>query len=172
MFIPYCPKELGGKIFMQTLPSRYEIIFLELRMFHLGTRRSGTADIIIWDHETKTIVIADWKTNSKNLRRAKPGKKLKGPFNHMLECDLNKYTLQLSDYQNLIEMNTPLKVSERWVIHLSQTPADELDFSALFSDKEFVIDETIPVDYEDDLYRVYKLPDFTDTLKQHYKYYE
>lgn len=107
----------------ETHGDRYQLLLLELKMFMPKFKHCGTADIILWDTLTNTLIIADWKTNKdlfkvdyyKNRRK----KFLKHPVSELLDCPYSKYVLQFSHYQMMIEHETNLKVSERWLIWLS-----------------------------------------------------
>jgi hypothetical protein len=164
---PSCEQELGGIHFYDDLPDKYEVIFLELRMMLKQYRRSGTADIIILNKETGNIIIADWKTNKRNLLQYYNNQKLKTPFNNLKATALNKYSLQLSDYQNMIELNTKYKVEARWIIHLSDNDHKKLDLSKRGEPDKYQIDNIEP-DYIGNGYKLYKLKDYSKIIRKDY----
>lgn len=116
---PACKQEEGVLNWYKDLDKNvYEILFMELRMYDTDIKKAGTADLILLNKKTGKLVIGDWKTNSVNLLQCYKSNKLKRPFENMLDNKLNKYKLQLSLYQVLIEKNTNYKVEDRWLIWL------------------------------------------------------
>lgn len=102
--------------FWSDLPDHISIVCTELRMYHKKKRYAGTADIILYDNINHEIIIADYKTN-KDLFKNFAGQKLKGPFINLLDNPFNKYQIQLSLYQILLEQ-TGFKVGSRKIIWL------------------------------------------------------
>lgn len=96
---------------------RYTILFRELRMYSKKYRFAGTADLILWDNLTQTVVIVDYKTNEDLF---KVWKWLKSPFDFLESHPYNKYQIQLSLYQLIFEEMVGLKVSNRLLIHLKE----------------------------------------------------
>lgn len=120
--------ELGIKEWFSNLDTnRYKVVFSEFRVYDYKQGKAGTMDLLLYDVETNTLVIADWKTNAKNLLQIYNGAKLLEPFNNLYDNSLNHYKLQLSQYQSIIESNTKYKVSQRWVIWLKEGQWNVLD---------------------------------------------
>jgi hypothetical protein len=94
--------------------SRYFLVGKEVRMYHKRYGYAGTSDLLLFDVDTMTYIIADYKTN-KDLFKNYKGKLLKKPFQDMLDHPYNKYQIQLCMYQILLEQVTG-PVSERWII--------------------------------------------------------
>jgi hypothetical protein len=113
---PSCPQEEAIVKFWADLPEHIIPVAAELRMYHFTHLFAGTADIILFDTKTQTYIIADYKTNKDLLKNYK-GKTMLAPFNHLLDCPLNHYVLQLSYYQLLLEQ-TGIKISKRIIIWL------------------------------------------------------
>lgn len=128
--------------FWKDLDDKYEIVALELRMYHPLFNYAGTADVILRNKETGNFVLADYKTN-KDLHKNFKGKKMKAPFDELLDCPLSKYEIQLSLYQMMLE-SAGAVVEERWIIHV--TPKSG--------------------------YKLYKTPDHSETLIHYYKHKE
>jgi len=102
--------------FWMELPDFIVPLMLELRMYHPVYGYAGTSDIILLDTRDNSLVIADYKTNEdlfKNFR----GETMVNGFGHLLNNNYNKYQLQLSFYQILLEQ-TGYRVSERLIIWL------------------------------------------------------
>lgn len=117
---PMCSGEQGVIDFFNWIPKNYEVLFLEFRLYDEDSLRAGTMDGLLYNKTTGNLVIFDFKTNKRNILEYYSGKKLKGPFKDLNGTNLNKYSLQLSDYMWMIEKNTGLKVEDRWIIWLKE----------------------------------------------------
>lgn len=125
--------------FWNDLPEHVVPVIMELKMFHKQYMFAGTADIILYNTETKMFIIGDYKTN-KDLFKNFKNKKMLGVFSDLLDCPFNKYQLQLSFYQILFEQ-TGFKVSSRKIVWL------------------------LP----DGTYKIYNTVNYTDILKEELK---
>lgn len=125
--IPEDNHELAVTKFWDELPSRFIPVMMEARMYHKSYWFSGTADIILWDTETETFVIADYKTN-KDLFKNFAKNKMLFPFRHLLESPHSKYQIQLSYYQILLEQ-LGYKVSKRIIVFLKEDGNYEMYFT-------------------------------------------
>ena len=110
--------------FCNNIPSNINFFMTELKMYHKKYMFAGTTDIIFYNKDTDKFIIGDWKTN-KDLFKNYKGKKMKKPFDNLLDCPYNHYQLQLSFYQILFEQ-LGLKVSSRKLIWLKPTGNYEL----------------------------------------------
>ena len=72
---------------------------------------AGMIDMLFYSVKLKKLVIYDWKTNTE-LKTENMWQKMKAPLNHLEECELNTYSLQLHTYKHLIEKNTGLKLHD------------------------------------------------------------
>lgn len=102
--------------FWNELDPRFKAIGKEVRMYHKRFIYAGTTDLVLHDTLLDEYIIADYKTNGdlfKNFR----GKMLKKPFDDLLDHPYNKYQIQLSLYQLLLQQILE-PVSERWVVWL------------------------------------------------------
>lgn len=115
---PTCPQEEAIVKFWKDLPSHLEIVKLELPMYHKQFMFAGTADITLYNKNTGTFIILDYKTN-KDLFKNFKGQKLYEPFEDLLDQPFNHYQIQLSLYQLLLEQ-TGAKVSSRKIIWLKR----------------------------------------------------
>jgi len=123
--------------FWGDIPDYYVPVVMELQMYSEEFEYAGTADIILLDKRNNTLVIADYKTN-KDLFKQYGDNKLLEPFNHLNENPLNKYVIQLSYYQILLEQ-FGMKVSRRFIVWLKH----------------------------DATYQIYNTDDYTGTLLNH-----
>lgn len=88
--------------FWKSIPDFIVPVFSELQMYHKKYLFAGTADIVFYNTNTKSFIIADYKTN-KNLHKNYKNTKLLPPFNKLLDTPLNMYKLQLSMYEILLD---------------------------------------------------------------------
>lgn len=97
------------------MPPHISIVALEMRMYSKDYGYAGTADVILYDSISKTYIILDYKTNKQLFDTY--GNKMIAPFTHLEETAFNKYQLQLSFYQILLEAVGAV-VSRRMIVHL------------------------------------------------------
>jgi hypothetical protein len=102
--------------FWDSLPDFVIPFIMELEMYHKDYMFAGTGDILLYNTLTDTFIIGDYKTNEDLFKNFK-SQKLKKPFHKLLDCNFNKYQLQLSFYQILLEQ-TGCKVSSRKIVWL------------------------------------------------------
>lgn len=164
---PHCEQELGIVEFFKDLPKNYVVLFCELRMFDKKFNKAGTSDLILYNLNTDKIIIADYKTNNKSLITYYKNSYFLKPFSNLKNHELNKYSLQLSDYQNFIEMNTQYKVEERWIIHLTTKSHKEFDVSKL-DKKNYCLDLDNSPDIDSKYYKIYKTKDYSKELASCY----
>lgn len=127
---------------------RYYIITQEFRMIHREFKYCGTTDMLLWDSWTDSIVVADWKTNEDLFKTYGT---LKPPFTYLESNPFNKYQLQFSYYQLMVDQSK-FKVSDRWLIYLEPLNREDTDLSTA-----------------DGMYQVHKTCDFTDDLSSFLK---
>lgn len=101
--------------FWNDLPDFIVPVIMECRMYHKELMYAGTADILCYNTITNEYIILDYKTN-KDLFKNFKEKKLLKPFDNLLDNPFNKYQLQLSFYQILIEQIDFIKISSRKII--------------------------------------------------------
>ena len=110
--------------FWLELPEHLIPVTLELQMYCKSMGIAGTADIILYNKNTGKFIIADYKTN-KDLFKNFKGKKLKAPFDFLLDSPFGKYNIQLSMYQLLFEL-TGYEIEDRFIIWLKPDGSYEL----------------------------------------------
>jgi hypothetical protein len=79
---------------------------------------AGQIDLLAMDPKTEQLYIIDYKTDDK-ITTENSYQKLRGPLNHLDECSLNEYSLQLNMYKVMLEKNTSLKVSKIYIVSFS-----------------------------------------------------
>lgn len=137
---PRTAHERAGVKFFNDMSWDYEILFREIRMHTREFHYAGTEDLILIHRETGDLVAADYKTNG-DLFKCFRGKTLEAPFDWAEESPYNKYQLQLSYYQIMLE-EVGLHVRDRWLVYFKP----------------------------DATYQIYPLLDLTSDLKTHMKH--
>jgi hypothetical protein len=90
-------------------------MFAERIMFAEDYELAGTADLVI-DIDDTYFDIGDWKTNKEFNYFNKFGfKTLLKPFEHLQDCQYSVYTLQLSTYALMYELETGRKCRQIWI---------------------------------------------------------
>lgn len=85
-------------------------------MFSEEYKLAGTADLLV-DIDDEYFQLGDWKTN-RVFNYYSPYKQvLKPPFEHLQDCQYVVYTLQLSTYALMYEMETGKKCQCIWIGH-------------------------------------------------------
>ena len=161
--IPSCNKEKGIIEFYEWLADNYEVLFMELRIFDKLSYKAGTIDGVLYNKDTGKLVLIDWKTNNKNLLEYYKSKKLKYDFNGLYATDLNKYSIQLSDYKYMIEKCTDFEVEEMWIIWLTNFNINELTMGR---SGDYNIDNVEPF-MDTSNYKIFKLEDYSNIISYH-----
>ena len=160
---PSCIQESGVCLWYESLDKdTYEILFMELRMYDVKTKKAGTADLILLNKKTGKLVIVDWKTNHASLLQCYKKKRLKAPFNDMYDTKLNKYKLQLSQYKQMLETNTKYKVEEMWVVWLKSGDYKAVDPEKNAANYEIVHHEPSCIT---ETYVQFNIESYSDLLK-------
>jgi len=90
-------------------------IYPERIMFSEEFKIAGTADLII-DVDDEFFDVGDWKSNKViNYYSDYGNKTLLPPFSHLQDCEYNVYSLQLSTYALMMEMETGKKCRHIWI---------------------------------------------------------
>jgi hypothetical protein len=92
------------------IPIKLEVVFGDSE---LGV--AGQCDALVYDTEQECFAIYDWKSDKK-IDIHNKYQNFKRPLTHLSQCEFNKYSLQLSIYQYLLERNTDIKVGYRKII--------------------------------------------------------
>ena len=100
--------------FWKELPGYYELLFVELQMYSDEYKYAGTTDFVLLDTRDNSIVIGDYKTNKDLFKHYNNMLK---PFELMEDSSYNKYQIQLSYYQILLEQ-LGFKISDRMLVWL------------------------------------------------------
>lgn len=97
------------------IPIRSEVVVFDRELMI-----SGMLDQIFWNEKMQEYQIWDWKTNKKINRYSIFKQRMLAPIAHLHDCELNKYSLQLSLYKYIIEKNTNIKLGNSYLVHLTE----------------------------------------------------
>lgn len=95
----------------------YEVVLMELSM--TDGILAGTCDLLLRHKITGKYVIADWKTNAKDIEAVNYYNKPLAIFNDIQDHDAGKFTIQTNLYRYLLE-NKGLEIEALWLIHLHE----------------------------------------------------
>lgn len=114
---PSTPQEKAGISYIKSLWGKYEITFRELRAYSKKYLYAGTMDLPLRQVGTTKYVIDDYKTNG-DLFKAYDY--LFPPFETMEASPYNKYQIQLSLYQIMLE-EAGINIVDRRLVYLKPT---------------------------------------------------
>ena len=160
---PSCEQEKGVLEFFEILPDKYEVLFSELKIYSDEFKKAGTIDLLLLNKETGHLVIADWKTNATNILQYYKNSKFKRPFTFMMDTSLNKFKLQLSKYQAILENMTDFAVEQRWIMWLKEGDIFKVDEEK--DPEKYFIDKVEP-DYVGEKLKLFKLESYKHDLKK------
>ena len=113
---PRTPQEHAIVKFWNDIPEFIVPVIMELQMYHKEYLFAGTSDILLYNKQTGAFILGDYKSNADLFKNYKC-KKLLSPFNFLLDNPFNKYQIQLSLYQILLEQLN-LKIEKRRIVWL------------------------------------------------------
>jgi hypothetical protein len=79
---------------------------------------SGCVDQLFYNKKSGLLEIWDYKSNKKISTQSAYKNRFKHPIEHLDECEINSYSLQLSLYKYIIERNTNLKIGNCYLVWL------------------------------------------------------
>jgi len=105
------------------LLKRFDFIDAEMIVFSELLGVAGTIDLLMRDRTNDDVVIFDWKTNEE-IKKENPWQNAFLPIQHLMDCNWNKYQLQLNLYKRILseeQWHYPLESLYRMaLIHLSE----------------------------------------------------
>jgi len=116
---PKHPCEEAALSFLKSIPSHFKVFETEIQMYHKKYMFGGMADLVLINTKTNELTIIDYKTN-KDLFKCFGNKKLLSPFHNFVANSFNKYQIQFSLYQILLEQVPGVKVRGRKLVHLKK----------------------------------------------------
>lgn len=113
------PKNIRQKSFVEFynyIKDKVDFVGTEIKMYHKKYKFAGTMDALLYDKNKNQYIILDYKTN-KNLFKNYKDEHLLTPFYFLKDMPINKYKIQLSLYQILIEQ-MGINISKRCILWL------------------------------------------------------
>jgi hypothetical protein len=98
-------------------------IACEMIVFSPSLGLAGSIDLLMYDQFRNEAVILDWKQN-KEIKSTNQFQSAIEPIDHLQDTDISKYSLQLSLYQHIIEVENyfpGISGFRRGLIHLQPT---------------------------------------------------
>ena len=102
------------------------LLFPEVKIYSKKLKIAGTIDLMIYNKQTNRIYLIDWKTNAQ-IKTKGYKKGIVFPANQIDDCSFNRYNLQLSIYQYIIENFYNAQVDGLYIIHLKDSSHDILN---------------------------------------------
>ena len=125
------PKDIKAKNGRDWL-ERYRVradmdIFSEVIVYSTELSIAGTIDILARDNTTDEYGIIDWKT-SKKIEKSSYNNKMgtHSSTKHVMDCNFNHYSLQLSLYRYILEKFYGLKIRNQLIAHLKDDSVDAI----------------------------------------------
>lgn len=112
--------------FVDNLLVDYNILHTEFKVENEEYGLRGIVDIILQHKVTKKLLIGDWKTNEKidTWNKFRNGN---GCLNHLTDCKLNHYSLQLNLYKLLLQDIYNVEDCELQLFHIQKTKVKEIE---------------------------------------------
>jgi hypothetical protein len=80
----------------------------------------GTVDQLYFNKKTQMLEIWDWKSNKAINLKSQYNQRFRHPIEHLDMCEMNTYSLQLSLYKYIIEMNTSLRIGNCYIVWFNE----------------------------------------------------
>lgn len=80
----------------------------------------GMVDQLYYSTTLDSLVIFDWKTNKRLNYDSKYDNRMLEPISHLPECEFTTYSLQLSLYKYIIELETELKIENCYIVWFNE----------------------------------------------------
>ena len=99
---------------------------------------ASAVDHLFINRMTGELVLVDYKTNSDIHKNDKYAKNMKVPLHNLKDTTLNHYYIQLSIYKYIIEKYTKLKISEMFIVYMSENIENYEIIDVPYLEKEII----------------------------------
>ena len=99
---------------------------------------ASAVDHLFINRLTGELVLVDYKTNSDIHKNEKYAKSMKVPLHNLKDTTINHYYIQLSIYKYIIEKYTNLKVSEMFIVYMSENIENYEIIDVPYLEKEII----------------------------------
>ena len=119
-------KSKQGLLFLKTCNIyKNNIIFPEVKVYSEELQLAGTIDLMIYNKPKNCISLIDWKTNVE-IKKTGYKKGTLDPTKSIEDCSFNKYELQLSMYQYILEKHYKATVNGLYIVHLKEDESQHI----------------------------------------------
>ena len=80
----------------------------------------GMVDQLYYSNTLNGLVIFDWKTNKRMNYTSRYQNMMLPPISHLEECEFSTYSLQLSLYRYIIELETYLEIKDCFIVWFNE----------------------------------------------------
>ena len=101
------------------------IIFPEVKIYSKELQLAGTIDLMIYNKPKNCISLIDWKTNLE-IKKTGYKKGTLNPTKTVDDCSFNRYELQLSMYQHILEKYYQATVNGLYIVHLKENNSQHI----------------------------------------------
>jgi ATP-dependent exoDNAse (exonuclease V) beta subunit len=113
--------EQGWQMLQTLASSGFDVVGTEMIVFSENFGLAGTIDLAMREKSNGKLWILDWKTNETIDTESNYGGRASPPIEHVQDCNLDHYKLQLSTYEAILRHEKYVgdeQAIERAVIHL------------------------------------------------------
>jgi len=122
--IPELPKAITGMNWYDQEIGLYgDKVFPEVIVFSEELEIAGTVDLLVYNSNNDECHIFDWKTSRKIDRNGRK-QAITQACAELTDCRFDQYSLQLSMYSYLLENYHDIKVSNQYLVQLTDTDAN------------------------------------------------
>jgi ATP-dependent exoDNAse (exonuclease V) beta subunit len=125
-----------------TILPAFDVIACELLVFHPDWYVAGTIDLPLREKETGTVWLADWKTNRQIRREGFKGSTMLWPVSHLPDCELSRYSLQLSTYEWILraaKWTEPETAFRRAIFHVTADGVEVIETDDLAKESAAIL---------------------------------
>ena len=97
--------------------NKENLLFSEVKICSEKLQLAGTIDLMIYNKKHNRIYLIDWKTNIQ-IKKKGYNKGIVFPATAIDDCSFNRYTLQLSIYQHILEEFYEAHIDGLYIAHL------------------------------------------------------
>ncbi|MBF25253.1 MAG: hypothetical protein CMP49_01880 [Flavobacteriales bacterium] len=98
--------------------NKHNYLFSEVRIYSEQLKLAGTIDLMLYSKQRNRIYLIDWKTNVE-IKKKGYKKGTHAATSIIEDCSFNKYNLQLTLYQYILEKYYNSKVDGTYIVHLT-----------------------------------------------------
>lgn len=106
--------------FMSMIKSKLIPVKSELVVGHKKKLVCGMIDQLFYNKKANELQIWDYKTNKKFRKKSEYKNKMINGLEHLEECEMNTYSLQLGLYKKIIQETTNIKLGDSYICWINR----------------------------------------------------